>query len=541
MTWSPNATFAALLDDQQRDELYAVEISGHGTVFTTGPVSSASWTYVQSLGDIEIEAGKVDIARGSWELGTMNFNLENRDGSAAALASIADLAGRTVTLWMGFRGLAQANWEKVGTYTIEKASIEEYGAYAFECIEPFPELGRALASSLETGLHATITRPVNFGATRIYIDDRTDFALGMTVAIYDGYRYMIRTISAIGYETVSGDAQSYIDVPAADQFISVNGTVARCLSIAGNPVNIAVRILVDDFATVGSIQTDFPITAAYGAWTAGDGFGVPLARLDVAAIKAERDARMSTLVGQVIFEQLQDDGRGWLDDLCHGVMQLVARRNGLLSIRSCLLPSAAGTPPTIDDTNARDWAWQRSFSDAYNRVIVEGDLLGRETKQLALVEDAGSIAAIGRRELVVRSPWLRSALSGETSAMIIGGRLLARTTSGVENLACVASVGRSVVEAGDPVLLTHPYMPDTGAGGVPMSGAVAEVAAAALSLPDNGIHLETRRYSYARGAAIAPDSQVDFGSATSLEKSLYAFITEDSGLMPDGSAGYTWV
>lgn len=542
MTWSPNASFAALVDDREREELFAVEVSGHATVFTTGPVTSASWSYVQTLAVGSIEGGAVDIAAGTWQLGALEFSLIDRSGTARALAAVTDLAGRTVSLWMGFRGLAQANWEKIGTYTIETCSIGEKGRYDFRCIEPFPQLGRALADSLGSGIRKTITQPAVVGSTRIYVEDRDDLEIGMTVVLYDNSRYTIGTISSIGTEYSAGTPTYFVDLSSGtDVFVAVNGTLARCLSLRGNPVNIAVRILVDDFALAGSIQTDFPLDAADGAWTTGDGFGVPLANLDTAAIKTERDARMSTLSGQVILERRIESGRSWFDTICHGLMQMIVRRSGLLSVRSCLIPSAAGVSPlTIDSSNAQDWQWERSFVDAANRVIVEGDVLGDVARQLSVAEDAASIAAIGRRELIVTSPWLRTALNGEQHALIIGGRLLARTTSGVETVSCRASVGRSAVEPGDVVYLTHPFLPDTGGTGA-MSGAVAEVAEASLSHAENGLSVTVRRYPYARGAAITPDGQVAYGSASSGEKAQYAFICQDDGLMPDSTPGYTWV
>jgi hypothetical protein len=541
MTWSPNVTFAALLDHRQRDEVYAIEISGHGTVFTTGPVTSPTWTYVQTLGDIEIEPGSIDVAKGRWKLGALRFALGNGGGTARAVAALADLAGRTVTLWMGFLGLAQANWEKIGTYTIEGARIEEYGRYVFRCIEPFPELTRTIASSLGAGQRKTLTRTARATSTRIYVESIDGIAAGQDVAIGDERQVAVRTVDSVGSDTVADPVVYWVDLTTMLGFETAEfGSLAPCRAIRGNVVNMIVRMLVDDFATVGSIQTDFPLDEARGPWQTHDGYGVPLARLDVADIKAQRDAYIANLGGTIVMTEAEDDGRGWLDRACHGVLQLVSRRNGLLTVRSTLIPFTGSSPLTISREVADGWSWDRAFVAAHNRILVDGDEWAGQTQQLAVVEDAASVAQIGPRELRVSSPWIRKEQNGEAIAAAIGGRLLARTVAGVETIECRPGIGAATLEAGDLVLITHDELPDTSAAGA-MDGALAEVSEAAIDQPANALALTMRRYPNARGGLIAPNTQVDYGSASALEKAKYAFISDDNGLLPDGKSGNTWV
>lgn len=541
MTWTPNATFAAALASRQRDELFAVEVSGHATVFTTGPVTAATWSYEKSLAELEVEPASVDIARGRWTLGGMSFSLVDRSGAARDLASLADLAGRTVTLWFGFLGVSQANFERVGTYTIERASIEGYGRIRFECIEPFPELGRSIASSLGTGERKTLTRNARAESTRIYVDSTFGIEAGQAVAIGDERQVAVRTVDSVGHDFEADPVVYWVDLTASLGFETAEfGTLAPCRALRGNLVNMLVRLLVDDFALVGSIQTDFPIDEAAGPWQAKDGYGVPLSRLDVADIKAQRDTYISTVSGMIVFAAREDDGRGWLDRACHGAVQLISRRNGLLTVRSTLIPFSAASPPTITPGTASLWSWSREFTALYNRILVDGDMWDGRTKQIATVEDAASIAATGPRELRVVSPWIRTALNGEGVAGAIGGRILARTTAGVERIACQDSLGRAGIEAGDLVLVTHEHLPDTSGPGA-MTDCIAEVAAAGIDHASAALALELRRYPLARGGLIAPDSQADYGSATALEKATYAFISDDSGLLPDGKSGNTWV
>ena len=56
----------------------------------------------------------------------------------------------------------------------------------------------------------------------------------------------------------------------------------------------------------------------------------------------------------------------------------------------------------------------------------------------------------------------------------------------------------------------------------------------------NATVLSVRCYPWARAGLIAPDDQVDYGSASGAEKATYAFICLDTGLMADGKIGYTW-
>lgn len=546
MTWTPNGTFGTALSSRQKAVRFAVEFAGYSTVFTTGAVSSASWTYKRLLSMADIDNGEIDPRSGRTTLSQIKFHLvddgneiRNLISSERKTPALANMGGRIVTLWMGFAGLAQANWEVVGRFAVEEVELVEPGRYRFTARDPFQQFALPLFGSLLDTARTQIKVAAAIGVSTIEVQDNAKFTTGDSVLLFDGLLEQWTTISGLSGPEIT-QKFIYLTDPTI-LALSTNATIVKARRIRGNPINIAMRLVLDDFATVGAIQTDYPITTVSGTFVAGDGFGVPSTLIDKTAIQAERDTFMSDLVGEIRLVSRVDDGWTYLQSFMRGLALMVVRRSGLLSLRGYHLPlSTSGTPAAINDDEMMAATWRRPHSESINRVVVSGDMLGSEMTTLATVEDVDSVAVIGKREVVVESPWLRTSLGGADTAAVIGGRIIGRFSAGHQVIEASAFMSKMTLEPGDYVGVTHPSLPDTSQN-LAMTGQGAEVIASGLDLGSGTVSLEMWLYSGRRAGGITLEAQADFGSASATEKLQNAFITAEDGFMPDNTPGYVWV
>lgn len=498
MTWAPNANFQAALTERQDAPVWAVEFEGHATVYTTGPVRGATWTYKPILIVDRLEAGGLDPLTSAIDLGELSFALVDRDGEAldlvsteASSAPLATLAGATVTLWWGFRTLDQSDWEIAGRFRVTSISIAEYGRVDFAAGDPFPELKRPLFAGFGDA-----------AATRVT-------ALAQATAV--GFKV---------YEDAS---------------------VTRCWILEGHPVNILARLLLGDFATSGAIQTDFPLSAVNGAWTASDGFGIPSTFIDVDQIKAERDEYLSGYTGRLVVTRVEDGGASHLADFLRGFGFLFFRRSGKLAFRGYHLPIPDTiSPQTVDADAAHDWEFQRAFDSVATKVIVRGNRVGSSSRTILEKTDDEALAALGTFETTIDSPWLWTDQDASRWAETIAARWLVRFARGHSVILARADQRKALIEPGDAVNVSHPEMPDTSTGAA-LEDAPCEVIASAPILRDGELELELWRYAHVSAGLVAPESQPDWSAATAAQRLRYAFISDEQGRNPDGTPGDVWL
>lgn len=551
MTWSPGANYASALAERNRKDLFAVEFDGHSTVYTSGVVDSATWTYKQILRVHEIDPGGVDTLTGELLFAEAHFSLTN-DGDEAwdliatddSSATFDSLAGVNVKLYHGFDGLAQADWEVIATLRVESIKVEQYGRVDFVAVDPFTELNGSVFSSMEEGVETSLQDWISPGDTDIDVSESEDFEVGDAICIYlDGY-YEFTTITAISVDDPGlGATVTHtitINDAAGRYFRPYNTRIIKCLVLEGHPVNILMRVLLNDFATSGTIQTNWPLDSALGNFGDDDGLGIDSTLVDTSSIQSERDDFLESLDGRLVVTRRNDDGRVWLQDYVRGLGNLIVQRGGNLSFIGAHLPVGAA-PATLGVGNASDFTWERRLDEIVNTLIIEGNLVAGEKEVISEEEDADSVTAVGRRDMTISPPWLWSDKNGDTAASLIVGRYMARFSLGYQETRALAHLSLLTVEPGDLLAVTHPHLPNTGAQGESMSSATHEVLSATPILDSGHIEILARRYAAVRLGLITLDTQVDFASASEVEKNTYAFITQDDGTMPDGSEGYAWL
>lgn len=546
MTWAPGSSLAAEVAAQQKALLWAVEIDGASTVYTTGPVASATWTYAQLLEAIERDSGGYNPRTHALMLGELTFVLVDRDGEITDLVStdrdgapVASLAGRTVTLWLGARGLAQSAWESVGAFSIESVSRVGGGAYRFRCIDQFPELNDQLFKTQPEKFQTEAAEYATAPTADLYIRGKS--GLNYTseyswLVIDDGVRQW-RT-GDLNITSPASGGKPYLTF-GADLTTSVGpgATVLRARGLEGHPLDVIVRCLLGDFATVGTIQTDFPLDAVYGTFTTDDGLGIDATRIDTAQIKAERDTYASGLVGLAIVAEKWERAADWVVKMLSGLGWLYVRRNGKLGFRGMHLPIITSGTVTLDEDNVLDAQWDHEFAALANVANVRGDEYDRGPREILSVEDTASIAATRRSEVDIDIAWAYSDLASAAYLRAAGYRHLARYRNGAQRIVCRGHRALLTVESGDTVLVTQGDLPDT-TSGESMSAAVAEVAD--VSPAEDGVSVELWRWGALRCAGFAADAAPDYVSATDAQRAQYCYITQDDGYMADGSVGYQW-
>ena len=308
--------------------------------------------------------------------------------------------------------------------------------------------------------------------------------------------------------------------------------------VEGNVVNILARVLLDDFATSGDVNTTFPLDEVNGTFASGDGFGLAATALDIADITDVREDFLSDIKGRLILTERIDNAPGFLRDFSTGLFSIYQKRGGALSINSIRLPFFQAAQETLDDDDSRLVGWARSFRDAYNYVTVEGDELPNgDSSILTEIDRTADASGIGRRDFVVKSPWLRTDLSGSAVAATMGSRIAARFSRGPIGAQFTSAFERAKLEPGDYVEITHPLMPDTVANDS-ASSVPGEVVAATLT--PQGVQIKAQ-ISTVRGGLIPPNTVTNYTTETEANQNKYLFISDDDGLDPDGSPAAVWV
>lgn len=547
MTWSPNANLAALLASSKRDLIgFAVIFEDWSTVYTTMPITWPSYTTKKYLEMRDFEGAQIDSAKGSFTFGSCRFALIDKSDEVMGLLQDLDMRERIVTVYCGGKGVAQSDWEAIGVFQVTNISSNEYGRFEFSCIDPFRQFQRDLFVNLGDGASADIEPSEGpwgsewyppIGSKTIYVNssDGEGFAVDDYVVIRYKTSTHYTTISAIK----RGENRDKFTITDALTFRAKSGsTITKCARLQGNPVNILVRLLLADFATVGDIQTDFPLTVSGGALSSDppDGLGIPSTLIDSTQIQAERDGYLSDANGEVIPLKKQS-GRSYIEGFCWGLCSLIVTRSGKLGIKALRQPYSTSSTPTVTAAKSDVWQYDYSPSDFYNKVIVRGDEFDGEYSDLATVQDSDLVTAHGSREVTIESPWLRSSLTGAAQASALAGRLLPRVSIGSEKVIARGFLSLITVEQGDVVSLTHPSMPDRNSGSA-LSSVPGEVAQLSPQLGGKTVELTVMLYGGGRIGAITSDAQADYPSATTEEKAAYAFICQDDGTMSGGDPGY---
>jgi hypothetical protein len=484
MVYNPNANWTAAIAEPAQVPVYYVAIDGLTTKhYSTGPVLSPAVTKLAIMNPPRGGGGSIDLIEGRSDVGGFTLELLDLDGEISDLLAV-EAPGAPVA-------------------SIKNRKVTLYGGYAELAESDYAAIGvyriaGVKANSTLTGFVFDLVEPT----------------------------YLI------------------------DGNIMTNATATKPSTIRGNVVNLAMSIMRGVFSTS---DADFPldfVSVDSGSSSVPTGLGIADAVFDFTQIKAERDTWRYDDVGEIVFVE-PEDGRAHLE--AEFFRNLQARPfvtgPGLLGIKmnTPALPASAAPALVLDDT-VRVVRWTQLLDEHLNKFVIRGDYdeVG-ETYDTALydtetAEDTANQSATGETiEYIAESRWLHTAYNGVEIAEELAGRLRV-TYLGMPALVKVQLLfSKRNLEAGDVVALTHPDVPDLRTGTRGVTGRLMTIVSIGANFAQGKLELELLDLGFRRYGVIAPDAQVDFGSATDQEKSTFFFISDSSAQMGDGSDGYRFI
>ena len=332
-----------------------------------------------------------------------------------------------------------------------------------------------------------------------------------------------------------------------------DGTSGNEVKIKGNPINIWVRIMVNNFATSGkgSLIANYPIDSVTGNPT---GLGYIIQDLDETDIQNERDIWMPNTTVEY---QWRDpiDGKAWMEEQFFQLWGFPITKRGSIRTKTSLRLFHPIQPPAtpIQWNNKKLIGfpdWERRYDQLLNRVKIYGDwdpdaadpddewteLANEETPNSAFTETAISETYF----LEFKSKGLRTSENGVTIATAMAQRILSRYGhGGPEKISGNVKFTELDIEPMDLIALTIDALPDYMT--YRADGKVEElfeVVGIAPNFKKASIKVELLK-SYRKRAAFihATNSPADYTAASEEEK-YYAYISDSDGKMSNGDDGY---
>ena len=416
-----------------------------------------------------------------------------------------------------------------GTQTVQKVTVE-----LLDLAEEITDLiaTQATGAPLSTLVNRKATIYTGFRSLdeADYVAQFTGRIRGVSLSDANTFRF---ALSDVGY--------------LLDGQIMTAATDKKPSAIRGNLVNLYASILRGTFSTS---DPDFPldfVSTATATSSAPTGLGIADSLLNFTQIKAERDTWHVGDDGHPVFSG-PEDARQYLTAEFFRVFQAMPALSGdgLLGCRFHVpsLPLSAAPVITADHIVGKI-EWELLFKDHLNKFRIDGDYsdLSRKYQTILYNEsptgDTTDQTNTGETiEYFARSKWLREDRDGPEIARELAGRMRIRFLSPPARVRMSVNAHHLNLEQGDVVAVTDADMPDLFVGTRGITSHMMTIISIRpdwttglmrLTLLDTG----GKRYGLWSG-----DAQADFASATTLDKETYAFFTDDSGLMSDGSDGY---
>jgi hypothetical protein len=452
---------------------------------------------------------------------------------------------RKATLWLGEASMHEDEYEEIYTGLVDDWDLKRNGAvYEVRLRSLLKGWERDImteADNVEGTTVARLSDTLLRGNRDLSSTDDTynNWTLVFTSGADEDSSYVISDYGALTrLITLSGGGSSTYAIGDAFKLFLLN-------EIVGNPVNIWVRILVNDFALAGSIQTNYPITSVTGTPA---GLDYSLSDIDEDAVKTERDRWFPTVVYDLKWVKQEKANKTFNEQIFRvlGAYPLVTP-DGKFSIRAARPQIPPTTPLEIVNTDVEGVPdMGRDEESIINTVTIEGDwneatdtyqeLVVRTTPDARYTEDELQET----RDLNIQSRGLSSAQNGVSLATALADRILARYgKGGPEVLSLQMGPLGALLEAGERVLLTHPQLPNLQTG---IRGKVEEpfeVTRVSGDMQRGRSDVSvTQYYVGGRPGFIAPTgTTASYGSATVDDKQ-YAYVSPNSGNFADDGAPY---
>lgn len=229
--------------------------------------------------------------------------------------------------------------------------------------------------------------------------------------------------------------------------------------------------------------------------------------------------------------------------------QIVATPREVFSCRIL----APGIPGEINDEITNDHIIEGTInvdhqSDNYfGKCQVEYDFKPVEDKYMGkvIVDDPEneyhSVAEAGDEIVKIKklkAPWLRGAGASVRAGILAERRLYWQRTNNVKVM-LNALLNRDDIEPGDTILLTSPLLPSIDGNGVTGHKFLVIRKKINPDMKNKHITFELQEADFGGDSPfiLAPDGTPEWTSASAEEKQNYGFLTDDKGIMSDGTEG----
>ena len=553
MSLPTNTNWDAKAAENAQLPVYVLQIDGITDEFCTHrPIDSGGTVYRVLMQTPTGGGGSIDILDGHRTVQSVQVELLDESdritdliSTEAAGAPVSTIINREATILAGYIGLDISDYVEVFTGKIRAVRMNRsQTGFAFSLAdmtslldgEIFSGASDATPTSIEgnvVNVYASILRGV-------FSTSDPDFPLNS-----------VSTTTKTGAHDGSDNASVLTDSGESwtvDEFVGL--TVQNILDgsegvITGNTATTVTATLA------GGTDNDWDIG---DSWSIGmippTGLGIPDANIDIQRIKDQRDTwHLDDTIRLVVDDPV--NARSYLATEFFRIFQAWPTITGGgkigVSFHTPSLPQT--TALVVDETDIVSVdSWERVLSDHLNSFRINGDhnaATGDFDAALYSVdtsEDTTDQTNTGETiQYVADSKWLRAALNGVEIAEELVGRHRIRYLKTPAILVAGVNFTKRVIEEGDDIAVTLRDVPNLFDGTRGLTARLMTVLSVAPAWPDGLLKLTLLDMGARRYGVIAPDAQVDHGSATMEEKGTFLFMSNGPGNMGDGSSGYRFV
>jgi len=514
-----------------------------------------------SLDVMEWGGSQSNLLEGSYSIGEMKVRLLDT-ARMATLWQGTELVGGTgrwlgqrAELYLGEAELTEDEYALVGSGYVSEVSLDG-GTYEVSMLSRIWALDTEVMTNcwsvdckVSDDLDDTVAPFQNFDVVGDELKAKQNYYNGVKLKFTSG-KNNGSPESTISQYNVSGFRKSIVLTATANKMIKQGDelTIYNYVRMVGNPINIMMRILIDDFATAGTIQSNFPLTSISGVTPTGlSAFSI--ADFDVAGIQAMRDTWSKDTVFDITFPE-PISAREFIEKQ---IMQLlggflVESLDGIFSLLISRPSKPASGAVTIQDQHTQGLPqWLRDTANIVTKITVQGNYNAATNKYSDLVTaeswDTRYYATNLNisRSLEISSMGLIDAYDGEMLATITIGAIMSRYgTGGPERITIKGGPILMFLKAGEKVYVSLTNVPSIAAGVMGKASEIFEVVSVKTSGSPLLTTLVLQGYTTSwRPAFIAPDADhADYVNATATEKQNDAYLYDSGTTFSDSLPPY---
>lgn len=344
--------------------------------------------------------------------------------------------------------------------------------------------------------------------------------------------------------------------------------------ISGNPIDIGLAVMQNELGIGQSLPPVLVVNTGDGSGTGIAGFGInpswtfyngssglinPNTYVRVSDFESLRDNDFNNDRFEFIYDTAQV-GKSWSEDQLWRVcgIYLITRGNGQLSPKTMKMadPNAMATLLTLNDHHISGIptidVWPIINQVIFTVPVDDGSSGDTTNIPFAQQNSLDFYKATYNHEITADG--IRLGLGGFTRMFQTANRILARHAFGTVEYTFTAQLRDFVLELGDLFVLTHPKLLDMKTGTVGVTNVVCEVTDRTPNFSKGNISfkaIDTRYIQPSTGFGIGTngvpnatfqlanlaDAIPVWGSASSAQKSVYMFCSDNNGHMSTGAAG----